>query len=72
MMLQDMTQTPWWLEAGAEECPFCLQHYHFEAGYHCSACDRPICPVCVLEIQASRRVLCPHCHASATAQEQQQ
>ncbi|WP_156105255.1 hypothetical protein [Litchfieldella xinjiangensis] len=55
-------ETPWWLEPGPETCQFCHATFHFEAGYHCIYCDRPICPVCVREIQETRNTVCPECH----------
>ena len=54
-------RVPWWLQPGTETCPFCEAGYPFGAGYYCIDCDRPICPVCVVEIHASRKVYCPQC-----------
>ena len=51
----------WWLEPGAESCPFCAVRYHLEAAYHCSECDRAFCPACVVEVFLTRRVVCPDC-----------
>lgn len=56
---------PWWLEPGAETCPFCETRLHFEALVYCTDCDRPVCPICLVEIRESRRLLCPECHAEA-------
>ncbi|MCD6007978.1 MULTISPECIES: hypothetical protein [Halomonadaceae] len=63
MMTQDATAPalPWWLQAGDEECPFCLRRYHVEAGYYCMHCDQPICPFCVVELRESRETVCPDC-----------
>lgn len=61
--------TPWWLDPGPQECEFCLLHYHYEAGYHCIECDRPLCPACVVEIRATRTVVCPECHAALAAED---
>lgn len=56
------TRPPWWLETGSETCDFCLQTYHYEAGYRCVDCDRPICPVCTVTVRVARTVRCPQCH----------
>ncbi len=63
MSSQSSTPTPWWLEPGPEECAFCLHGYHYEAGYHCIECDRPLCPVCVIEVRETHSVVCPDCYA---------
>jgi hypothetical protein len=60
-----MNEAPWWLESGPETCQFCLRTFHYEAGYHCTYCDRPICPACVEECFDSRDTLCPECHEEA-------
>jgi hypothetical protein len=52
----------WWLEPGTETCPFCEVRFQFEAACYCSECDEPICPACVVQIFATRQVLCPECH----------
>lgn len=57
------SEMPWWLALGPQICDFCLRAYHCEAGCHCPECDRPICPLCVVEVQVSRILLCPECHA---------
>lgn len=61
MRHETLAETPWWLEAGEETCPFCQRHYHYEAGYHCVRCDRPICPLCVVVLQRHQEVRCPEC-----------
>jgi hypothetical protein len=51
---------PWWLEAGAEICPTCIQAYVYQTEYRCVACDGPVCAVCVVHtIEAE--VFCPDC-----------
>ncbi|WP_136064174.1 hypothetical protein [Modicisalibacter radicis] len=62
-MTQDSTTpaSPWWLQAGDEECPACLRRFHVEAGYYCVRCDQPICPLCVVELRASREIVCSDC-----------
>lgn len=67
MIQHDDTQQhpPWWLESGTEICQFCQRTFHYEAGFHCVYCDRPICPLCVvtvLEARGIREVHCPECH----------
>ncbi|WP_444678373.1 hypothetical protein [Halomonas sp. E19] len=64
-----MSEAPWWLEAGAETCLFCLCTFHYEAGHYCVDCDRPICPGCVAARFASRDTLCPECHEEACRSE---
>ena len=59
----NLRRLPWWLEAGAEACPFCEIRLHFEALAFCVDCDRPICATCLVERLESRTVLCPECHA---------
>ncbi|HET6655408.1 MAG TPA: hypothetical protein VFH57_04110 [Gammaproteobacteria bacterium] len=56
-----MHKKPWWLEAGAASCGFCAVAYLEEVAVHCFECDRPICPVCVVEVRESRTVVCPEC-----------
>jgi hypothetical protein len=55
------TVVGWWLEPGAEECPHCLQAFHYEALYVCRECDEPVCPACMVTIFESRMVVCPRC-----------
>lgn len=59
--MSDNQTTPWWLQAGAETCHSCQHNFHYEAGYHCVYCDRPICPSCVRECHDSRETVCPQC-----------
>ncbi|AMC99741.1 hypothetical protein [Halomonas chromatireducens] len=65
-----MSEAHWWLESGPETCQFRLRTFHYEAGYHCIDCDRPICPACVAERLESRETLCPECHEDATQRSQ--
>jgi hypothetical protein len=51
---------PWWAAAGAETCGFCLQSYHHEVEARCTACDRPLCPHCVVRT-AVVELRCPEC-----------
>jgi|TARA_R100000353_G_scaffold150273_1_gene108682 hypothetical protein len=59
--MDNLADSPWWLEPGAEHCDFCQHRYHYEAGYHCVYCDRPVCPVCVVWVRAEHAVACPEC-----------
>lgn len=36
-----------------EQCPACLQLYPYELEYRCSACDGPLCPTCIVRIEAT-------------------
>jgi hypothetical protein len=65
-----MSEAPWWLESGPETCQFCLRTFHYEAGYHCIYCDRPICPACVAARFGTRDTLCPECHEEEKCHEQ--
>lgn len=60
---QQPRELPWWL-GGDESCEFCLQQYDIELEYRCVECDHPICPMCVVTIRETRRVLCPQCSES--------
>lgn len=51
----------WWLEEGSEECPFCLQSYHYEVEVRCVDCDRPMCPQCTVRVRVRHEVHCPDC-----------
>ena len=53
-------RAPWWL-GGHEDCPHCDQHYAVEMQVHCVDCDAPICPLCVVRVEAHTR--CPDCGA---------
>ncbi len=57
----NLADPPWWLEPGPEHCDFCQYSFHYEAGYHCVHCDRPVCPVCVVSVRAEHTVTCPEC-----------
>jgi DNA-directed RNA polymerase subunit RPC12/RpoP len=58
---RDSAADPWWSKPGPELCEFCLHTFQVEAGYYCADCDRPICPVCVLQIRERHSVSCPDC-----------
>lgn len=58
--------SPWWLEPGVEECEFCLRSVHYEALYHCSECDRPLCPGCSLVLLERRVVVCGGCRTAGS------
>ncbi|MEX2542410.1 MAG: hypothetical protein WD314_11405 [Trueperaceae bacterium] len=56
--------SPWWLEPGVEECELCLRRVHYEVLYHCSECDRPLCPSCSVAVLERRVVVCEGCHTA--------
>jgi hypothetical protein len=62
------TQHNRWLD-GEEVCAFCCQSYLYECVFHCSACDRPICPDCVLVVVKTSGFFCPECATSEAAAE---
>jgi hypothetical protein len=54
--------TPWWLDEGEEQCPFCLAGYAYELEVRCVDCDRPSCPRCAVVAREVRVVAsCPEC-----------
>lgn len=57
----------WWLTPGNENCEFCLQSLHYEAGYHCHGCDQFMCHGCTVALFESRSVLCPDCSSGGAA-----
>ena len=40
------------LASSLEQCAHCLQLYRLEWQRHCSACDGPVCPFCVIRIES--------------------
>lgn len=64
---QQHVQPPWWL-SGEETCEFCAQQYTLEVEFRCVDCDRPICPMCVVVVRESHRVVCPECHPDAAGE----
>lgn len=59
--MSNASRPAWWLEGGTEQCHFCQQHYHYEAGYFCSHCDEAVCPVCVSYQATTVEAVCPNC-----------
>ncbi|GAB2789048.1 hypothetical protein GCM10027040_14090 [Halomonas shantousis] len=57
------SETPWWLEPGSEYCEFCEHTFHYEGGYFCALCDRPLCPACGIKRHEDGTLVCPECHA---------
>ena len=49
----------WYIEGTDVECIHCLQDYAFEREVRCADCDAPICPMCVVRMEA--RTVCPDC-----------
>ena len=37
-------------ELSLEQCAHCLQIYRYEWERHCSVCDGPVCPFCVIRV----------------------
>ena len=35
-----------------EQCTHCSQIYRYEWQLHCSVCDGPVCPFCVIRVEA--------------------
>lgn len=59
------TRSPrWWLETEVA-CPFCLQEHAVELTWYCVRCDRPVCPICAVELTLHRTAVCPECHEEA-------
>lgn len=56
------TQRPYWL-SGEELCTHCLHTYAYAVESRCNDCDEPVCPHCLVVIDAHDEVLCPICHA---------
>lgn len=54
-----------WIERSDEPCPSCLHRYALEMEVRCVACDRPLCPVCVVRVRESREWFCPECRSDA-------
>lgn len=50
----------WWKSGGSERCDFCLHVYAYEMEYRCAACDRAVCPCCVV-VKQRDILLCPEC-----------
>lgn len=50
----------WWQRGGSERCDFCTHAYVYEMEYRCVACDRGVCPCCVV-LRARDLVFCPEC-----------
>ncbi|MEQ9379265.1 MAG: hypothetical protein RJP95_00245 [Pirellulales bacterium] len=57
------TRSVWWL-SGQEFCEFCCQEYALGLEYRCIDCDLPICPLCVVIVEITGDVSCPHCNAA--------
>jgi hypothetical protein len=49
----------WYIEGTDVECVHCSQGYAYEREVRCAECDAPMCPLCVVRIEA--RTVCPDC-----------
>ena len=56
------TTVAWLFDGGG--CVFCHQRYGFGLERWCIACDRAVCPTCVV---TTVEVLCPECHSGEAA-----
>lgn len=50
----------WWKGRGTEACDFCTHTYVYEMEYRCVACDRGVCPCCVI-VRERDLIFCPEC-----------
>lgn len=55
---------PYWLRVGSAVCIACEGGFVIEAGFHCVACDRPLCGECALVDPATGEVVCLACRES--------
>jgi len=62
--MEERQALPWWIQEGMEICGFCLQRYSYEVEYRCTACDRAVCPMCVLQVGEQLEAYCPECNVS--------
>lgn len=60
-MSPEPPSSPFWADPGPDICDFCEFFYYTEVGYHCTECDRPVCPSCMVTLYEFRAVLCPEC-----------
>lgn len=58
------TAAGWWMAPGPALCTWCEQPHHVEAMLYCSACDAPVCAVCVM-VAVGSEPRCPLCHETA-------
>lgn len=47
--------------SGSESCGFCLQTYVYALEVHCTGCDRPVCPLCLVTVRIDAQRFCPPC-----------
>lgn len=52
---------PWWCRTGSEDCAACLGTFDLEVEVRCHDCDSPVCPFCVVEIEATTTLHCVDC-----------
>jgi hypothetical protein len=49
----------WWIAGSDVDCSHCFQGYAYEREVRCVVCDAPVCPFCVVRVEA--RVVCQDC-----------
>ena len=59
------SDTAHWLSGATERCDHCGQFYVYEMEYRCTACDGPVCPLCV-HSEWKADVHCPTCAGRAS------
>ena len=52
---------PWWALTGSETCAVCLATFDLEVEVRCHDCDAPVCPLCVVEVEATTSLHCVAC-----------
>ena len=71
MSMSQSSPAPWWAPRGsgaeAERCSFCLGVYAYELEVRCVDCDRPMCPVCAVEVRRTEVQVCLDCGAEEPA-----
>ncbi|HEX5046103.1 MAG TPA: hypothetical protein VFX89_03200 [Gammaproteobacteria bacterium] len=48
-----------------EQCTHCVQVYRYEWEHRCSVCDGPVCPFCVIRVEA--QWICVGCKEESDA-----
>lgn len=59
----------WWLQAGTEQCSFCLAWFHYAEQYRCGECDAAMCPFCAHVIRHTHTVRCRDCGSNDDQEE---
>ena len=53
------------IELADHPCGSCLQTYDLALEVWCVACDRPVCPVCIVVVHGTGERFCPECGEAA-------